>query len=81
MIWSSVNRLFFISVSFRRSPVQTEGFDGGNVIGWLTPRAYASALCGDVGRHAAQADSYARRPLATHLNEGSDQPRTLAPAG
>jgi len=32
MIWSSVNRLFFISVSFRRSPVQTEGTLGGNVM-------------------------------------------------
>ena len=31
MICSSLNRLLFISVSFRRSPVQTEGASGGNV--------------------------------------------------
>jgi hypothetical protein len=29
MICSSLNRLFFISVSFRRSPIQTEGASGG----------------------------------------------------
>jgi putative transposase len=50
-------------------------------LGWLTPRAYASALCGDARRHAAPAESSARRPLATPINEGSDQPRTLVPAG
>jgi hypothetical protein len=31
MICSSLNRLFFISVSFRRSPIQTEGASGGNI--------------------------------------------------
>ncbi|WP_255720263.1 recombinase family protein [Acuticoccus kalidii] len=31
MICSSLKRLFFISVSFRRSPVQTEDTSGGNV--------------------------------------------------
>jgi hypothetical protein len=31
MICSSLYRLFFISVSFRRSPLQTEGTSGGNV--------------------------------------------------
>jgi hypothetical protein len=31
MICSSLNRLFFISVSFRRSPIQSEGASGGNV--------------------------------------------------
>ncbi len=50
-------------------------------LGWMTPLDYARALCGETGRHAANPDHSARRPLATHLNEGSDQPRTLAPAG
>ena len=31
MICSSLYRLFFISVFFRRSPIQTEGIQGGNV--------------------------------------------------
>jgi putative transposase len=50
-------------------------------LGWMTPLDYARAFCGEAGRHAANPDHSARRPLATHLNEGSDQPRTLAPAG
>jgi putative transposase len=50
-------------------------------LGWLTPRAYASTLCGAAGRHAALAGGSARRPLATSIKEGSDQPRTLVPAG
>ena len=49
-------------------------------LGWLTPRAYASAPCGNAGRHAAPAASSVRRPLATPINEGSDQLRTLVPA-
>jgi putative transposase len=50
-------------------------------LGWMTPRDYARALCGDSGRHAAIPDVSARRPLATHDNDGSDQPRTLVMAG
>lgn len=81
-----LNETLFRSLPHARAVLETWRRDYNeerphSKLGWLTPRAYASALCGDVGRHAAQADSYARRPLATHLNEGSDQPRTLAPAG
>ena len=50
-------------------------------LGWMTPKTYASALCGDAGRRAAPLDSSARRPLATHHHEGSDQARTLVMAG
>ncbi len=50
-------------------------------LGWMTPRAYASAIRGETGRHAAQPDGSARRPLATHDHEGSDQPRTLVMPG
>jgi putative transposase len=50
-------------------------------LGWMTPRDYASALRGETGRHAAQPDGSARRPLANTLSQGSDQPRTLVMAG
>jgi putative transposase len=50
-------------------------------LGWMTPRDYARTLCGQAGDRAAQPDGSARTPLATHLNQGSDQPRTLVMAG
>jgi putative transposase len=50
-------------------------------LGWMTPRDYARAICGDAGDRAAQPGGSARTPLATHLNPGSDQPRTLVMAG
>ena len=50
-------------------------------LGWMTPRDYAGSIRGETGRHAAQPDGFARRPLATSTNEGSDQPRTLVIAG
>jgi putative transposase len=50
-------------------------------LGWLTPKAYAEALTGHIGRPAALVDGCADRPLATPANHGSDQPRTLVIAG
>jgi hypothetical protein len=50
-------------------------------LGWMTPRGYASALRGEVGRDAALRWGSAPRPLATHDPEGSNQPRTLVPTG
>jgi len=50
-------------------------------LGWMTPRDYASTFYGQAGRHAAQADSSAHRPIATQLDQGSNQPRTLVLAG
>jgi putative transposase len=50
-------------------------------LGWMTPRGYASALRGEVGRDAALRWGSAPRPLATHDTEGSNQPRTLVPTG
>jgi putative transposase len=50
-------------------------------LGWMTPRAYASAISGETGDRAAQPGGSARTPLATHENEGSNQPRTLVMAG
>ena len=50
-------------------------------LGWLTPEAFARALTGHIGRPAARVDGCADRPLATPVNHGSDQPRTLVMAG
>ena len=50
-------------------------------LGWMTPRDYARAISGESGRHAAQPDGSAHRPLATPDDQGSDQPRTLVMAG
>jgi putative transposase len=50
-------------------------------LGWMTPRDYARAISGESGRHAAQPDGSAHRPLATPDDQGSDQPRTLLMAG
>lgn len=50
-------------------------------LGWMTPNAYASALCGETGRHAANPDHSARRPLATPGPKGSDHRQTLVIAG
>jgi len=50
-------------------------------LGWMTPRDYASALRGEIARHAARPEGSAHRALATQPQEGSDQPRTLAMAG
>ncbi len=50
-------------------------------LGWMTPRDYARAICGPGGDRAAQPGGSARTPLATRLNPGSDQPRTLVMAG
>ena len=50
-------------------------------LGWMTPSDYARALSGESGRHAANPDLSARRPLATPAEQGSDQPRTLVVAG
>jgi len=50
-------------------------------LGWLTPRDYACAICGDAGDRAAQPGGSARTPLATHLSPSPNQPRTLVMAG
>jgi putative transposase len=50
-------------------------------LGWMTPRAYASALSGQAGRDAALRRGSAPRPLATHQTEGSNQSRTLVIPG
>ena len=46
-------------------------------LGWLTPKAYAQALTGHIGRPAARVDGCPDRPLANPANHGSDHQRTL----
>ena len=48
---------------------------------YLTPADYARALSRETRRRDANPDQFARRPLASSQNQGSDQPRTLAMAG
>ena len=50
-------------------------------LGWLTPKAYAQALTGQIGRSAALVDGCSDRPIANPANTSSDQPRTLVMAG
>lgn len=50
-------------------------------LGWLTPRAYADALCGEAGGVAALRHGSAPPPLATHHQQGSDHRRTLVTTG
>ncbi len=50
-------------------------------LGWMTPGAYASALSGENARRAAQCGGSAHPALASHHQEGSDQPRTLIMTG
>jgi putative transposase len=50
-------------------------------LGWLTPKAYAQALTGQIGRPAALVDGCAGRPLANPANPSSDHQRTLVMAG
>ncbi|SFK70518.1 integrase core domain-containing protein, partial [Caulobacter sp. UNC279MFTsu5.1] len=81
-----LNETLFRSLPHARAVLETWRRDYNerrphSKLGWMTPREYASAFCGETGRHAAQADSSAHRPLATHQHQGSNQPRTLVLAG
>jgi putative transposase len=50
-------------------------------LGWMTPGTYARAFCGERGPDAPASWERAPGPLALHRRGGSDQPRTLLPAG
>ena len=81
-----LNETLFRSLPHARAVLETWRRDYNeqrphSKLGWMTPRDYASAICGEPGRHAAQPDGSARRPLATPNDQGSDQPRTLVMAG
>src|SRR6185312_5672634 len=75
-----LNETLFRSLPHARAVLETWRRDYNeqrphSKLGWMTPRDYARALCGHAGRHAANPDHSARRPLAARVNEGSDQPR------
>jgi putative transposase len=81
-----LNETLFRSLPHARAVLETWRRDYNeqrphSKLGWLTPRDYARAICGHDGDRAAQPGGSARTPLATHLNPGSDQPRTLVMAG
>jgi putative transposase len=81
-----LNETLFRSLPHARAELEAWRRDYNEIrphskLGWMTPRDYASAICGESGRHAAQPDGSARRPLATYDPQGSDQPRTLVMAG
>ena len=81
-----LNETLFRSLPHARAVLETWRRDYNeqrphSKLGWMTPRDYARAICGDAGDRAAQPGGSARTPLATHLNPGSGQPRTLVIAG
>ena len=81
-----LNETLFRSLPHARAVLETWRHDYNeqrphSKLGWMTPRDYARAICGDAGDRAAQPGGSARTPLATHLNQGPNQPRTLVMAG
>lgn len=81
-----LNETLFRSLPHARAVLETWRCDYNETrphskLGWLTPKAYAQALTGHIGRPAALVDGCADRPLATPANHGSDQPGTLVMAG
>ena len=81
-----LNETLFRSLPHARAALEIWRHDYNNErphskLGWMTPRGYASALSGEGGRDAALRWGSAPRPLATHQQKGSDQPRTLVAAG
>ena len=81
-----LNETLFRSLPHARAVLETWRRDYNeqrphSKLGWMTPRDYARALSGEIGDRAAQPGGSARTPLATHLNPGPNQPRTLVMAG
>ena len=81
-----LNETLFRSLPHARAVLETWRRDYNHErphskLGWMTPWAYARALIADTARRAARVDGSARQALATHDQEGSDQPRTLVMAG
>ena len=81
-----LNETLFRSLPHARAVLETWRSDYNHQrphskLGWMTPLEFASALRGESARRAARSGSSAHRALATHDQEGSDQPRTLVIAG
>ena len=65
-----LNETLFRSLAHARAKLEAWRRDFNDVrphssLGYLTPAAYARALCGETGRRAANPDRSARRPLAS----------------
>ena len=81
-----LNETLFRSLGHARAVLETWRRDYNeqrphSKLGWLTPRAFADALRGHAAGGAAQPGGSAPPALATPLNQGSDQRRTLVTAG
>jgi putative transposase len=81
-----LNETLFRSLPHARAVLETWRQDYNeerphSKLGWMTPRAYASAICGGTGQGAHDSCGHAPWPLATHDHEGSDQARTLVMPG
>jgi putative transposase len=81
-----LNETLFRSLPDARAKLEAWRHDFNEVrphssLGYLTPRAFAEALHGETGRHAARDDGPARRPIASTNQDGSDHRRTLAMTG
>jgi len=81
-----LNETLFGSLADARAKLATWRRDYNEVrphssLRYLTPADYARALSRETRRRDANPDQFARRPLASSHNQGSDQPRTLAMAG
>ncbi len=81
-----LNETLFRSLPHARQALETWRRDYNeqrphSSLGWMTPRAYASALIGEIGRGAARCGGCAPRPLATPTHQGSDHTRTLVMTG
>jgi putative transposase len=81
-----LNETLFRSLAHARSVLETWRRDYNeerphSKLGWLTPRAYADALCGKAAGGAALRQGSAPPALATHHQPGSDHRRTLVTAG
>jgi putative transposase len=81
-----LNETLFRSLSHARAMLEAWRWDYNEArphskLGWMTPQAYASALRGETGLVAPDSYGRAPSPIATHDNQGSNQPRTLTMAG
>jgi putative transposase len=81
-----LNETLFSSLADARVKLEAWRRDFNHVrphssLGYLTPAEHARALAGETGRHATHPDHFARRPLASGHNQGSNQPTTLVMAG
>ena len=81
-----LNETLFRSLGHARTELETWRRDYNeqrphSQLGWLTPRAYADALCGKAAGGAALRQGSAPPALATHHQQGSDHASTLVTAG